>query len=236
MDLIVQGFIAEKEALKFYNSKAVINLVFAFYYDDEDETEFDFVDDSSSYFFRVYDEREGREIKDFRYKKQYGNWDGTNFVYKDAASGEIAYKKVIQDKGTIVSGWLNESTQQSISKVYESPYILVQTGAATYYQIVVENGSFDYYFTEKIIDCFVTGVIPIYWGCSNIGSFYNKGGIIQVHNADDIIDVINNLSPNFYKEHLNIINENYNLALEYKDYTGNIAKQIKHIFKQNNLI
>jgi hypothetical protein len=91
----------------------------------------------------THNKTESREIKDFRYKKQYGNWDGTDFVYKDATSGEIAYKKVIQDKGTIVSGWLNEATQKSISKVYESPYVLVQIGAATYYQIVVENSSYE---------------------------------------------------------------------------------------------
>jgi len=86
---------------------------------------------------------ESKEIKDFKYKKQFGNWDGTNFVYKDATSGEIAYKKVIQDKGTIVSGWLNEATQRSISKIYESPYILIQDGSASYYQIVIENSSYE---------------------------------------------------------------------------------------------
>jgi len=86
---------------------------------------------------------ETKEIKDFRYKKQYGNWDGTDFVYSDATSGEIAYKKVIQDKGTIVSGWLNEATQQSIAKIYESPYVLIQDSSASYYQIVIENSSYE---------------------------------------------------------------------------------------------
>lgn len=62
---IVQGFIAENEDLKFYNGKAIINLVFAYYYDDEDETAFDFTDDSGSYFFRVLDERSGRELKEY---------------------------------------------------------------------------------------------------------------------------------------------------------------------------
>ena len=63
-DLIVYGFIAENEGLKFYNGKAVIDLVFAFYYDDEEETEFDFYGDTGSYFLRVLDERSGRELKE----------------------------------------------------------------------------------------------------------------------------------------------------------------------------
>lgn len=62
---IVQTFLAEHEGLRFYNAKALINLVFAFYLDDEAETEFDFTDDTGSYFFRVYDERSGRELKEF---------------------------------------------------------------------------------------------------------------------------------------------------------------------------
>lgn len=64
-DLIVHGFIAENEGLKFYNGQAVIDLAFAFYYDDEDETEFDFPMDAGSYFLRVLDERSGRELKEY---------------------------------------------------------------------------------------------------------------------------------------------------------------------------
>lgn len=64
-DLIVYGFIAENEGLKFYNGQAVIDLVFAFYYDDEDESEFDFPQDSGNYFLRVLDERQGRELKEY---------------------------------------------------------------------------------------------------------------------------------------------------------------------------
>ena len=36
------------------------------------------------------------------------------------------------------------------------------------YHFCIENIKRDYWFTEKLIDCFVTGTIPIYWGCPSI--------------------------------------------------------------------
>jgi hypothetical protein len=47
------------------------------------------------------------------------------------------------------------------------------------YGIVIENFSHRGYFSEKLIDCFLMKTIPIYWGCSNIGDFFNINGIID---------------------------------------------------------
>src|SRR6266568_906355 len=39
------------------------------------------------------------------------------------------------------------------------------------YSLAIENCRQNFYFTEKIIDCFMTGTVPIYWGCPSIGLF-----------------------------------------------------------------
>lgn len=104
------------------------------------------------------------------------------------------------------------------------------------YSICFENTSRENYFTEKITDCILNKAIPIYWGCSNIGDFYNSDGIIQVSNVDEAIKFINNLTPDFYNSKLESIEENYKRAFEYKDYTGNVAKQLKDLFELNKLI
>lgn len=39
------------------------------------------------------------------------------------------------------------------------------------FALCFENGSYPGYITEKIIDCFVAGVIPIYEGCKNLSEF-----------------------------------------------------------------
>jgi hypothetical protein len=42
----------------------------------------------------------------------------------------------------------------------------------------MENATYSNMFTEKITDCFMTGTIPIYYGISNIGDYFNTDGII----------------------------------------------------------
>jgi len=104
------------------------------------------------------------------------------------------------------------------------------------YSVCIENSSHENYFTEKITDCILNKTIPIYYGCSNVGDFYNDKGIIQVKNTDEIIKVINNLDPQHYSSILDIIEENYQRAFKYKDYVGNIKNQIVEIFKLNTLL
>lgn len=58
------------------------------------------------------------------------------------------------------------------------------------FSVVVENGFYESYYTEKILDCFATGTIPVYMGCPNIGEFFNTDGIITLADEFDISDEI----------------------------------------------
>jgi len=102
--------------------------------------------------------------------------------------------------------------------------------------VVIENTSSRGYFTEKILDCFLLKTIPLYWGCSNIGDFFDIEGIIPFSNVDDLIYISNNLSENYYNSKKEIIDKNWKLALEYVDYEQNIVNTITQIFKHNQLI
>ena len=104
------------------------------------------------------------------------------------------------------------------------------------FSICIENNSRESYFTEKITDCILCKTIPIYYGCSNIGRFYNPEGIIQFQNADQAIKFINNLTPEYYTSRLSVIEENYQRAFEYRDYIQTINKTLTNIFKENNII
>ena len=81
------------------------------------------------------------------------------------------------------------------------------------FQIVIENSKTDYYYTEKILDCFLTGTIPIYWGCPSIGKFFNINGILEFDNIDDALNIINKLSEDLYTEKLIYVKENYDKAI-----------------------
>jgi len=102
--------------------------------------------------------------------------------------------------------------------------------------VAIENTSHRGYFTEKILDCFLLKIIPTYWGCSNIEDFFNKEGIIKFKNIDDLIYISNQLTEDYYISKKNIIEENYQKALQYVNYEQNIVNKIIEIFKHNNLI
>lgn len=87
------------------------------------------------------------------------------------------------------------------------------------YQLVVENGVFDYYFTEKIMDCFVSMTIPIYLGARKIGEFFNADGIITITEKDigSLPKIISQCNETDYLSRLPAIKDNYKRALKYQN-------------------
>ena len=97
------------------------------------------------------------------------------------------------------------------------------------YHICIENTKRLNWFTEKLIDCMMTKTIPIYWGCPNIGNWFNLDGIIMVNNLEDIISVCNSLNEDTYNEKLNAINENYELGLKLATIDDRLINKIKEL-------
>jgi glycosyltransferase involved in cell wall biosynthesis len=99
-----------------------------------------------------------------------------------------------------------------------------------YFSISIENGDQKNYFTEKILDCFLTGTIPIYKGCPNIGDFFDKNGIITFNNKEELSEILCNLSHEIYESKLDSIKRNYELALEWRwDNDIYFEKYLKNI-------
>jgi len=83
------------------------------------------------------------------------------------------------------------------------------------FSVAIENGPFDNYFSEKILDCMLAGTIPIYYGCPNIEEFFNMDGIITFQNKNELYDIIKNLeSEDYYESKLEAVKDNLNRALE----------------------
>jgi hypothetical protein len=54
------------------------------------------------------------------------------------------------------------------------------------YSVVIENGSYPGYFTEKLVDCLRCGSIPIYWGDPEVARNFDMDGIIACRNEDEL--------------------------------------------------
>jgi hypothetical protein len=88
----------------------------------------------------------------------------------------------------------------------------------------------DYYFTEKIIDCFMTGTIPIYYGCPSIENFFDINGIIVFDTVDELENILYNLTEKDYNEKYESIKNNFEKAKEFLISEDWIYKNTK-IFK-----
>lgn len=87
------------------------------------------------------------------------------------------------------------------------------------FHIVCENEYMNNMFTEKLIDCFKTYTIPIYFGCRNINKYFNICGILPFTNIDEFEHVISNLTPGVYDALLPFARKNYELARPYWEKT-----------------
>ena len=84
------------------------------------------------------------------------------------------------------------------------------------FSIVIENFIDDLYFTEKILNCFATGTIPIYLGARNINSIFDKNGILQFSSLEEFNNIIDKLSENEYHSRIEAVKYNFNKCLEFK--------------------
>jgi hypothetical protein len=93
------------------------------------------------------------------------------------------------------------------------------------FSVCIENDIHDTYFTEKILDAFATGTIPIYKGTKNVVNHFNAGGILFL---DDIN--IDDLTEDLYYSKLEYVKENFEKVQElnvlenwmYKNYLKDI--------------
>lgn len=60
------------------------------------------------------------------------------------------------------------------------PFAAKSDGLARFrFSVVIENAMEENYFSEKLVDAVLCGTVPIYWGCPNLGDFFDTAGIIQ---------------------------------------------------------
>lgn len=79
------------------------------------------------------------------------------------------------------------------------------------FSICIENDAYESYYTEKILDCFACGTIPVYLGTPDIGNYFNHDGIVIL---DDKFN-LNDLTPELYHAKILAITENLEKVQEY---------------------
>ena len=98
-----------------------------------------------------------------------------------------------------------------ISGIYESLHDFK-------YSIIIENHIDKLYFTEKILNCFATGTIPIYYGATELDKYFNMDGVILINDMskEEVLDLTNSLTVNDYTDKIDAIKENFEIVKQFR--------------------
>jgi hypothetical protein len=102
------------------------------------------------------------------------------------------------------------------------------------FNVVIENVNQPNWY-NKIGDNFLSKTIPIYWGCPNISEFgYDERGIIRFENEDELLKIINSLTPKIYNQMKSYVDDNYEIAkLDF--FENRISEFFDSFIKLNNI-
>ncbi|SDW16144.1 glycosyltransferase family 10 domain-containing protein [Litoreibacter albidus] len=109
-----------------------------------------------------------------------------------------------------------------------NPFKRKQDGLAPYrYSVVIENTRESDYFTEKIVDAALCETVPIYWGCPNIGDYFDPAGLIICETEADIQRALGMVSVQDYDQRRDAVLENATRARFYADYLRRAALTVQ---------
>jgi len=96
-------------------------------------------------------------------------------------------------------------------------YVSKQEGHAPYlYSIVVDAECNDWCFSDHLLDALGLCTVPIYWGCPDIGKFFDTQGIIPFSHIDELDGILDGLSRNDYITRWPALVRNMQTARQYR--------------------
>lgn len=97
-----------------------------------------------------------------------------------------------------------------------------------YFSISVMNCKVNDFFTEVLVDNFRLGTVPIFWGCPNIGDYFDTRGIITFDTIEELDHILSNLTIKDYHDRLEYIGKNLTISKNYVSTDDIIADVIKN--------
>jgi hypothetical protein len=97
------------------------------------------------------------------------------------------------------------------------------------YHLVIENIQMTHYFTEKLIDCLLTGCVPIYYGAPNIDQYFNIDGFIICKSLEDFQSL--KITKEDFENRKEAIVENFDIAHKYISSDDYLASKLLPLLK-----
>lgn len=126
-------------------------------------------------------------------------------------------------------GGMYQETHRKLEGTWESEQ-LIDEYKKYKFVFAIENKKVPGYVTEKIMNAFHAGAIPIYWGSDNIGELFNSDAFINVSDFDSFDACVNHVTS--------MSEENIEKMREQEIYNKNsdIIHLLDHKYKNNKVL
>ena len=102
------------------------------------------------------------------------------------------------------------------------------------YSVTIENCRQPGYWTEKIVDCFATKTIPIFWGDDAVSDFFDPEGIIYFNSQEELGEILEDLKVNgdaIFESKQAAVENNFKLVETYRIPEDWMYNNYRFLFK-----
>jgi len=101
-----------------------------------------------------------------------------------------------------------------------------------HYSITMENCRAPGYFSEKLIDCFRTGTIPVYWGALEVPEFFDPDGILAFDSIEELPGLLQRATPQHWERVRGSVEENFRTAARYRAVEDRMFEVLSPLLQQ----
>lgn len=83
------------------------------------------------------------------------------------------------------------------------------------FTVAIENSKVNHYWSDKLLDPLLCGTMPIFWGCPDLGDYFNMDGILTFDTIDELRDILDVCTPEFYYARTPAIIDNFKRAQKF---------------------
>jgi len=94
------------------------------------------------------------------------------------------------------------------------------------FSVTIMNSKQDNYFTETLVDVFRHATIPIFWGCNNVGEYFDEKGILSFDTGPQLMGILDRLSLGVYNDRLDAVKNNFEIAKKHMSMDDTFASNL----------
>lgn len=161
--------------------------------------------------------------------KKFGIGGFISPKYSDRFNGYVLRRMVLESQDKIlVPSMIYNYTGSWKSSSFAYPVWPMAPCFSYMFHLAIENCTEENYFTEKLVNCFATHTIPLYFGDPLISNKFDSRGIIQL-DQKRFIEQINSLTEEDFYSRVNAAEVNFELSKPYWNMYGNWSRYLEGI-------